>query len=399
MTKWWLVALMSLAVVPGTSASEQDRGGGPRTLGDSAADLVYTPVAPCRIVDTRLAGGTLTTGVPRSFLVTGTVGFEAQGGKAGGCAVPDGATAVMVNFVAVAAAGPGNLQAWPFGEPVPLASIINYAAVGLNIANGVAVPICNPAVTTCAFDLTVQANVSAIQLVADVLGFFRTTGPVGDMTAVNAGTGLTGGGTSGDVTLSVDSSTTQLRVNGTCPPGSSIRAINENGTVLCQTDTNSGGTVTSVAAGTGLLGGTITTSGTISANFAGTGSANTIARSDHTHAPPAVTNAIFGVGPITHFTGNGWVLEATNATTLQLRTTAANFFSYGIVHPINCGAGTADLRNVFRFSTSVGDTLSGTLCDLGSQMTITVHRFNDTNATLFRCWRETGNHNACQRLF
>jgi hypothetical protein len=191
----------------------------------------------------------------------------------------------------------------------------------------------------------------------------------------------------------VDSSTTQLRVNGACPPGSSIQSINENGTVLCQADTNSGGTVTSVTAGTGLLGGAITTSGTISVNFA------EVAPSNHTHAPPAVTNAIFGVGPITHFTGNGWVLEATNATTLQLRTTAANFFSYGIVHPTNCGVGTADLRNVFRFSTSVGDTLSGTLCDLGSQMTITVHRFNDTNATLFRCWRETGNHNICQRLF
>jgi hypothetical protein len=286
MTKWGLVVLVSLAVVPETNALGQDRGGGPRTLGDSAADLVYTPVTPCRIVDTRLAGGTLTPGVPRSVVVSGTGGFEAQGGKPGGCAVPDEATAVMVNFVAVAAAGPGNMQAWPFGEPEPLASIINYAAVGLNIANGVAVPICNSAVTTCAFDLTVRANVSAIQLVADVLGFFKTTGPVGDMTAVNAGTGLTGGGTSGDVTLGVDSSTTQLRVNGACPPGSSIQAINENGTVLCQADTNSGGTVTSVAAGTGLLGGTITTSGTISADFAGTGSANTIARSNHTHAPP-----------------------------------------------------------------------------------------------------------------
>lgn len=44
-----------------------------------------------------------------------------------------------------------------------------------------------------------------------------------------------------------------------------------------------GGTVTSVAAGDGLLGGTITESGTISVDFAGSGSATTVARSDHTH--------------------------------------------------------------------------------------------------------------------
>ena len=44
------------------------------------------------------------------------------------------------------------------------------------------------------------------------------------------------------------------------------------------------GTVTQIVAGTGLTGGTITTSGTIAVNFGGTGSATTVARSDHTHS-------------------------------------------------------------------------------------------------------------------
>src|SRR5438309_8029366 len=32
-------------------------GVGPLAIGDTAADLVFTPVTPCRIVDTRAAGG------------------------------------------------------------------------------------------------------------------------------------------------------------------------------------------------------------------------------------------------------------------------------------------------------------------------------------------------------
>lgn len=73
---------------------------------------------------------------------------------------------------------------------------------------------------------------------------------VGDITAVNAGTGLTGGGTSGDVTLSVDTSYIQRRVVGTCSAGSAIREIDATGNVICQ-----GGDITAVSAGTGLSGG------------------------------------------------------------------------------------------------------------------------------------------------
>ncbi len=103
----------------------------------------------------------------------------------------------------------------------------------------------------------------------------------GDITAVYAGTGLGGGGESGSVTLHVLTDTVQARVAQTCPAGSAIRQIGQDGTVTCETDDD-----TTYEAGTGLS----LTGSTFSVNFAGSGSANTAARSDHTHSAADITS-------------------------------------------------------------------------------------------------------------
>ncbi len=75
----------------------------------------------------------------------------------------------------------------------------------------------------------------------------------GDITAVNVGSGVTGGGVSGDVTIALDFAyldslfvsgvevnltNYQKRINSTCPIGASIRVINLDGSIICENDTD-----------------------------------------------------------------------------------------------------------------------------------------------------------------
>ncbi len=112
----------------------------------------------------------------------------------------------------------------------------------------------------------------------------------GDITGVDAGTGLSGGGASGTVTISADTSYVQRRVSSTCAAGSSIRAISADGTVTCEIDDNSSGDITEVNAGYGLTGGG--SSGSVNLDvqvpFVITGSLSTL---------PAISGTHSGDGP------------------------------------------------------------------------------------------------------
>ena len=77
----------------------------------------------------------------------------------------------------------------------------------------------------------------------------------GTITGVTAGTGMTGGGTSGNVTVSADTTYLQRRVTGVCGVGFSIRAINQDGSVTCEQDNDSGGTLTTITTTGGITGG------------------------------------------------------------------------------------------------------------------------------------------------
>jgi subtilisin family serine protease len=132
--------------------------------------LTFTPVTPCRIVDTRIAGGVIPPGGLRSYDVYGdgaTIG--SQGGNPAGCFSPQGEPrAVHLNVASVPVAGQGNLRLFPFNTPTPNASVVNYRTSAQNISNAVTVKMC----FQCTKDVNVQSFAGTTHVVIDVLGYY-----------------------------------------------------------------------------------------------------------------------------------------------------------------------------------------------------------------------------------
>lgn len=140
-----------------------------KTLGALGSDLVYTPVAPCRILDTRnVAAGAIAANSTRNFIAFGVSSFAGQGGSATNCGVnPLAATAVAINLTAVTPTAAGFATAYPFGTTQPLAASVNYAA-GAIVNNALIVQTPNP---IASFDFTLYTFASS-HYVADIVGYF-----------------------------------------------------------------------------------------------------------------------------------------------------------------------------------------------------------------------------------
>jgi len=143
-----------------------------KALGDATDDLTYTPVTPCRILDTRFGGGPLLAAQTRNWLAANPAGtFAAQGGSASNCGIPVKPGAVLANLTVfnTGAPIPAFLTAWPYNQARPTAASLNWSAASLQLANAVIVPLCTGG--GCAADFNTYAS-SQTDMVVDVMGYF-----------------------------------------------------------------------------------------------------------------------------------------------------------------------------------------------------------------------------------
>ena len=134
-------------------------------------DLLYTPVTPCRIVDTRnTAAGMIGANAERDFHVYGdNVTISAQGGDTDGCPAPSGEPlAAHINLVVANPTGKGNMQAFAVGGNPGANLGVNFAAIGTNFANAGTVQ----TATGSGPDITVTSRYSSAHTVIDVLGYY-----------------------------------------------------------------------------------------------------------------------------------------------------------------------------------------------------------------------------------
>lgn len=142
-----------------------------KAFGSPGSDLVFTPISPCRIVDTRLVGGAFAANSTRTYKTYTATTFASQGGAATNCGIPLNVSAISVKIASQAATGSGFFTAYPFNETQPNAASLNYnvSMPGINVySNESHIGLCRPA---CAADFSVFSKAST-QLIIDVTGYF-----------------------------------------------------------------------------------------------------------------------------------------------------------------------------------------------------------------------------------
>jgi hypothetical protein len=236
-----------------------------KALGDTAADLVYTPIVPCRVFDTRTPGTPFVangsnSGVIQVLDMDGT-NLSAQGGAAAGCNIPTSARAVVLAFSPITPPTTGwFIGAANDGTPMPASTLFNYSSA-LTLTTFTAII---PMLGQAGGDIRLEARgVAAYSVhgVGDVTGYFKAPGgTIGDITEIQtaAGSGLAGGVVSGIANIALAPA---YKLPQSCATGQVAKFNSGIGLWECATET---GSVTSVATGAGLSGGPIISAGTIS---------------------------------------------------------------------------------------------------------------------------------------
>jgi hypothetical protein len=155
-----------------------------KSLGNTAADLVFTPISPCRAVETRDIGGTFAssaTGTQRNYDMRGTaasVDFTDQVTGTNGATpctntapiTPSvNAKAVLVAISVIAPSTVGYLNAWAFSETEPIVATMVFTGGGLSSSFAV-VPLCQA--VSCSDDISFKVYGASTHVAVDIYGYF-----------------------------------------------------------------------------------------------------------------------------------------------------------------------------------------------------------------------------------
>jgi hypothetical protein len=152
-------------------------------LGSLSTDLVYTPVTPCRLIDTRnTTAGQIAANSARSFNGWTTTNFASQGGDGvSNCNIPANTdtAAIVINFTIVTPATSGYITAYPSDVTRPLAATLNFNAGDVKGNNAIL-----KLNQTGSTNQLIIYTTSATHLVADVVGYYaRPTASLGVATS------------------------------------------------------------------------------------------------------------------------------------------------------------------------------------------------------------------------
>jgi len=162
-----LASTASSGLAPQIAARPADLGA--KALGDPAQDLVYVPVTPCRILDTRVAGGPIAANTVRDFDLADATSYAIQGGDNSDCGVGNKGSfaAAALNITVVQPSSPGYITVYPHQANRPLAGTANYAAG--EIRNNLAIVRLDQ--TSATYEFSVY-SFSQAHLVVDIVGYF-----------------------------------------------------------------------------------------------------------------------------------------------------------------------------------------------------------------------------------
>jgi Chaperone of endosialidase len=226
-----VVNRQELTLLARSQASDQSKA-----LGDTTQDLIYTPITPCRIADTRSATA---SGIPNPMLgnVAYTIrsysntGFVPYGGSGTNCNIPSTGEvrAIVANVIGLQQPGLPNFTAYvSVGESNVLATLLSNAALNFNAAQGANATVVIPTNSTGNLFMAMPVGLRG-NFIVEVSGYFMPPSRNGD------GLRVIWGGTGNVVSV----------VNGE----------SDNSTGLTLGSTISGGAGNTISANTATIGG------------------------------------------------------------------------------------------------------------------------------------------------